>query len=78
MSIYSYCKELLYYVHYHTISYSTSIYSYYMKLLYGERFLLFLQEQAYRRMTSSAKVLSDNNSLSKVMLEKSQLERQLG
>ena len=78
MSIYSYCKELLYYVHYHTIIYFRIIYSYYMKLLYGERFLLFLQEQAYRRMTSSAKVLSDNNSLSKVMLEKSQLERQLG
>lgn len=36
------------------------------------------EEESYRRLMSSTKLLTDTNSVAKVMFEKSQLERQLG
>jgi len=39
---------------------------------------VYLQEESYRRLMSSTKLLTDTNSVAKVMFEKSQLERQLG
>ncbi|XP_067946671.1 centrosomal protein of 85 kDa-like [Watersipora subatra] len=46
--------------------------------VHGDTVQLAKEEEVYRRMTSSANYLSDSNLLSKAILEKSQLERQLG